>query len=38
MAEPKTSAAWPWGIGGGHIDLRKVDIADELVGRRFSQR
>ncbi len=38
IAEPKTSAAWPRGIGAGHIDLRKVDIAGERVGRRFSRR
>ncbi|TAK67391.1 MAG: hypothetical protein EPO19_11250 [Betaproteobacteria bacterium] len=38
MTELKTLAAWPWGIGNGHIDLRKVDIAGGRVGRRFSQR
>ncbi|MBI5911684.1 MAG: hypothetical protein HY848_17265 [Betaproteobacteria bacterium] len=38
MTELKTRAAWPWGIGDGHIDLRKFNIAGELVGRRLSQR
>lgn len=36
--EQKMRDAWVWGIGGGHIDLQKVNIAGELVGRRFSQR
>ncbi len=36
--EQKVRDAWLWGIGGGHIDLQKVNIAAELVGRRFSQR
>ncbi|MBI5720939.1 MAG: acyl-CoA dehydrogenase family protein [Burkholderiales bacterium] len=36
--EQKMRDAWLWGIGGGHIDLQKVNIAGELVGRRFSQR
>ena len=38
IAEPKTSAAWLWGIGGSHSDLRKFNIAGELFGCRFSQR
>lgn len=36
--EHKMRDAWVWGIGGGHIDLQKVNITGELVGRRFSQR
>jgi butyryl-CoA dehydrogenase len=36
--EQKMRDAWVWGIGGGHIDLQKVNIAGELAGRRFSQR
>ena len=36
--EQKMRDAWLWGIGGGHIDLQKVNITSELVGRRFSQR
>jgi len=36
--EQKVRDSWVWGIGGGHIDLQKVNIASELVGRRFSQR
>jgi butyryl-CoA dehydrogenase len=36
--EQKMRDAWLWGIGGGHIDLQKVNIAGELVSRRFSQR
>lgn len=36
--EQKMRDAWVWGIGGGHIDLQKVNITGELVGRRFSQR
>ncbi len=34
----KMRDAWVWGIGGGHIDLPKVNIGGELVGRGFSQR
>jgi alkylation response protein AidB-like acyl-CoA dehydrogenase len=30
--------SWVWGIGGGHIDLHKINVAGELMGRRFSQR
>ena len=27
-----------WGIAGGTIDIQKVNIAADLVGRRFDQR
>ena len=30
--------AFGWGIAGGTIDIQKVNIAAELVGRRFDQR
>jgi len=30
--------SWVWGIGGGHVDLHKINVAGELVGKRFSQR
>jgi butyryl-CoA dehydrogenase len=30
--------SWGWGIAGGAIDIQKVNIAGELVGRRFNQR
>ncbi len=30
--------SWGWGIAGGAIDIQKVNIAGELVGRRFDQR
>ncbi len=30
--------AWGWGIAGGTIQILKVVIASELLGRRFSQR
>ena len=30
--------AWGWGIGGGVIDIQKVNIASAVVGRRFDQR
>ncbi len=36
--EQKVRDSWVWGIGGGHIDLQKVNITSEMVGRRFSQR
>jgi len=36
--EQKFRDAWVWGIGGGHIDMHKVNIAADLVGKRFSQR
>jgi hypothetical protein len=29
---------WGWGIAGGSIDIQKVNIAADLVGRRFDQR
>ena len=36
--EQKVRDSWVWGIGGGHIDMQKTNIASDLVGRRFSQR
>jgi butyryl-CoA dehydrogenase len=30
--------SWGWGIAGGAIDIQKVNIAAEMVGRRFDQR
>ncbi len=36
--EQKVRDSWVWGIGGGHIDLQKTNIAAEMVGRRFPQR
>ena len=30
--------AYGWGIAGGAIDIQKINIAAELVGRRFDQR
>ncbi len=30
--------SWGWGIAGGTIDIQKVNIASQLVGRRFDQR
>ena len=36
--EQKVRDSWVWGIGGGGIDLQKINIAAELIGRRFSQR
>jgi len=30
--------SWGWGIAGGAIDIQKVNIASEMVGRRFDQR
>ncbi len=36
--EQKVRDSWVWGIGGGHIDLQKVNITSEMVGRRFPQR
>ena len=30
--------SWGWGIAGGAIDIQKINIAGELVGRRFNQR
>lgn len=30
--------AWGWGIAGGAIDIQKVNIAAEMIGRRFDQR
>jgi hypothetical protein len=30
--------SWGWGIAGGAIDIQKVNIAADLVGRRFDQR
>lgn len=36
--ERRMRDAWGWGIAGGTIDIQKVNIAAELVGRRFDQR
>lgn len=36
--EQKVRDCWVWGIGGGGIDLQKINIASDLIGRRFSQR
>jgi alkylation response protein AidB-like acyl-CoA dehydrogenase len=30
--------SWGWGIAGGAIDIQKINIAADLVGRRFDQR
>ena len=30
--------SYGWGIAGGAIDIQKINIAAELVGRRFDQR
>jgi alkylation response protein AidB-like acyl-CoA dehydrogenase len=37
-AERRMRDAWGWGIGGGTIDIQKVNIAGAMVGRRFDQR
>jgi butyryl-CoA dehydrogenase len=29
---------WGYGIGGGTIEIQKISIASELLGRRFDQR
>ncbi len=29
---------WGWGIAGGTIQIQKVTIASELLGKRFNQR
>ncbi|MFM0268135.1 acyl-CoA dehydrogenase family protein [Paraburkholderia sediminicola] len=36
--EQRLRDAWGWGIAGGAIDIQKVNIAAEIVGRRFDQR
>jgi len=36
--EQRLRDAWGWGIAGGAIDIQKVNIAAEIVGRRFPQR
>ncbi|KPF72432.1 butyryl-CoA dehydrogenase [Bosea sp. AAP35] len=36
--ERRLRDAWGWGIAGGAIDIQKVNIAADLVGRRFDQR
>ncbi|MBM5812146.1 MAG: acyl-CoA dehydrogenase [Gammaproteobacteria bacterium] len=36
--ERRLRDAWGWSIGGGTIDLQKVNIAASIVGRRFDQR
>ena len=30
--------AWGWGVAGGTIQMQKITIASELLGRRFKQR
>ena len=30
--------AWTLGIGGGTIEMQKITIASQLLGRRFNQR
>jgi butyryl-CoA dehydrogenase len=30
--------SYGWGIAGGAIDIQKINIASDLIGRRFSQR
>jgi butyryl-CoA dehydrogenase len=36
--EQRVRDAYGWGIAGGVIDIQKINIAAELVGRRFDQR
>jgi alkylation response protein AidB-like acyl-CoA dehydrogenase len=36
--ERRLRDSFGWGIAGGSIDIQKVNIAAELVGRRFDQR
>jgi butyryl-CoA dehydrogenase len=36
--EQRFRDAYGWGIAGGVIDIQKINIAAELVGRRFDQR
>ena len=36
--EQRLRDSFAWGIGGGTIDIQKINIAAELVGRRFDQR
>ena len=36
--ERRLRDAWGWGIAGGAIDIQKVNIAADIVGRRFDQR
>ncbi len=38
LMERRFRDAWGWGIAGGTIDIQKVNLASELVGRRFNQR
>ena len=37
-AERRLRDSYGWGIAGGTIDVQKVNIAAELIGRRFDQR
>ena len=37
-AEGRMRDAFGWGIAGGTIDMQKMNIASELIGRRFDQR
>jgi alkylation response protein AidB-like acyl-CoA dehydrogenase len=36
--EQRLRDAWGWGIAGGAIDIQKVNITADIVGRRFDQR
>jgi butyryl-CoA dehydrogenase len=36
--EHRLRDSWGWGIAGGAIDIQKINIAADLVGRRFDQR
>jgi alkylation response protein AidB-like acyl-CoA dehydrogenase len=36
--EQRFRDSWGWGIAGGAIDIQKINIAADLVGRRFNQR
>jgi butyryl-CoA dehydrogenase len=36
--ERRLRDSWGWGIAGGAIDIQKINIAADLVGRRFDQR
>jgi acyl-CoA dehydrogenase len=36
--ERRLRDAWGWSIGGGVVDIQKINIASALVGQRFDQR
>jgi len=36
--ERRLRDAWGWGIAGGTTDIQKINIASQMVGRRFDQR